>query len=84
MEELFLGSFKWIILIFLAGFIGYFGKQMAKKILCILGWGSNHRCDKIQDKEESELSEKYRYKIEKQKLKLEKKRVKEEGKSLDD
>ncbi|MBN1635788.1 MAG: hypothetical protein JW920_04710, partial [Deltaproteobacteria bacterium] len=32
-QEIFMEALKWIVLIFLAGFIGYFGRHLSKKII---------------------------------------------------
>lgn len=63
---------KWIITIFIAGFIGYFGKFLAKTII-----------SKLRKRKEEKL-DKYKYKLEKEKLKLEKKKLKMEKKKLKD
>ena len=63
---------KWVVVVFLAGFIGYFGKLLAKKISRRLG--SN--ADNSAKAEPAKTTEDLDYKLEKKKLKLEKKRLK--------
>lgn len=68
----------WAAVIFVAGFIGYFGKYLSKVILGKIHKKGPHG---PKGKEVQSLSkEDYKYKIEKQKLKLEKKRMKAEEK----
>ena len=70
---------KWVALIFVAGFIGYFGKYLAKFLI-----GRFHRrtvdsspgTRSAEDKED-----KSDYKVEKKRLKLEVKRQKKKGES---
>lgn len=66
----------WAAVVFIAGFIGYFGKYLSKIIL-----GKVHKKGPHGPKKDQPASkEDYKYKIEKQKLKLEKKRMKMEDK----
>ncbi|MBW2976997.1 hypothetical protein KY347_06135 [Candidatus Woesearchaeota archaeon] len=74
-ETLIYNIIKWILIVFAAGFVGYFGKYLSKSIIA-----------KFRKKEEAEKkqiiihkhesADKYRAKIEKQRLKLEKKKLK--------
>ena len=75
--ELIVEISKWVLIVFVAGFIGYFGKYLSKIIIA--------KFSKKQKKEASqkivrqyESPEKYKYQaeIEKQKAKIEKKKLK--------
>ncbi len=67
----------WAAVVFIAGFIGYFGKYLSKLIL-----GKIHKKGPYGSKESAKPMSKreYDYNIEKQKLKMEKKRMKAEEK----
>ena len=68
----------WAAVVFVAGFIGYFGKYLSKLILGKVHKKGPHGS---KGKEGKPLGkEDYKYLIEKQKLKLEKKRMKSEEK----
>jgi len=49
--------FRWIVAIFVAGFIGYFGKFLAKIVI-----------SKLHKRKEKEKLDKYRFKLEKEKI----------------
>jgi hypothetical protein len=70
----------WAIVIFIAGFIGYFGKYLSKLIL-----GRIHKSGPEGKKESSagrnKTKEEMEYDLEKKRLKLEKKRIKAEKKA---
>lgn len=69
----------WAAVIFVAGFIGYFGKYLSKLILGKIHKKGPHGPKKGETTQPMS-KEDYKYKIEKQKLKLEKKRMKMEEK----
>lgn len=73
-EETTITILKWVFIVFVAGFIGYFGKYLSKIIL-----GKVHKKGLHGKKEEpkSKADSKYGYKLEKKKLKAEKKKQKE-------
>ena len=56
---------KWAAIVFIAGFIGYFGKHLGKIIIL-----------KFRKEEPKRSLSKYEYKLEKKRLKSEKKRLK--------
>lgn len=72
-NELVIEILRWVGIVFVAGFIGYFGRYLSKIII-----------NKFRKKEpeaktvihQYESPEKYKAKVEKEKLKLEKKRLK--------
>lgn len=74
-------ALKWIAVIFVAGFIGYFGKYLSKIILAKVhkkgpeGKSESSPSKPIKTKEEMD------YELEKKRLKLEKKRIKAEKKA---
>ncbi|MBO8181277.1 MAG: hypothetical protein H0Z28_00610 [Archaeoglobus sp.] len=67
-------AIKWIIVVFIAGFIGYFGKYLGKILIAKFHERKKVRAKK-KTEEEIEL-EKERLKLEKKKLKIEKKKRK--------
>ena len=69
--SLLLTAIKWALIVFIAGFIGYFGKYLGKILIARF-----HRKKELA--KDLEL-EKERIKLEKKKLKLEKKKKKLEG-----
>lgn len=69
----------WAAVVFIAGFIGYFGKYLSKIILGKVHKKGPHGSKKGETTQPMS-KEDYKYKIEKQKLKLEKKRMKMEEK----
>jgi len=76
--SLLLEVLKWIVIVFIAGFIGYFGKYMSKIIIAKL---HKRKLEKLErEKEEEWKNKKYEYKIQKKKIKLEKKKMKLEKK----
>jgi len=76
-QELVYEVVKWVLIVFVAGFIGYFGRHFAKLII------EKFRKKEVEPKNitiKVENSDKDKYKLEKKKLKLEKKRLKNERK----
>lgn len=71
MEITFTEVIKWIIIVFIAAFIGYFGKRLGE---WIIGKVKKEKQEKARSPEE--VKAKYKYKLEKQKLKLKKKKLK--------
>jgi hypothetical protein len=69
----------WIAVIFIAGFIGYFGKYLSKLILGKIHKKGPHG-PKTGEPGKPVGKNEYDYKIEKEKLKLKKKRMKMEDK----
>jgi hypothetical protein len=69
----------WAAVVFIAGFIGYFGKYLSKIILGKIHKKGPHG-PKTSGTPQPMSKEDYKYKIEKQKLKLEKKKMKMEEK----
>jgi hypothetical protein len=67
---------KWIGIVFVAGFIGYFGKFLAIKIISRF----SKKKESAPAKPNSPTKEELDYKLEKKRLKLEKKRIKKEKK----
>jgi hypothetical protein len=66
---------KWVLVVFVAGFIGYFGKYLSKIIIAKFSKKKKQEAAQtIIHKHES--AGKYKAKIAKQKAKLEKKRLK--------
>ena len=65
---------KWVGIVFLAGFIGYFGRYLSKLVI------ANLRKEPKQTVKPrtvaSKTPSKYEYKLEKKRLKLEKKKLK--------
>ncbi len=74
-NELILEIIKWVLIVFVAGFIGYFGKHLSKLILAKFSKKQKQETAKTII-HQHESPEKYKAKIEKEKLKLEKKRLK--------
>ena len=70
-NELIFEIIKWTLIVFVAGFIGYFGKHLGKMIT-----GSFSKKKPEQTAVHSESFDKNQTKIEKKKLKLEKKKLK--------
>ena len=68
---------KWMAVVFVAGFIGYFGKYLSKLIISKL-----HKKKEVAIRLPYEKESKYKYKLEKERLKLEKKKLKLEKKKL--
>ena len=50
-QEIFMEVLKWIIIVFLAGFIGYFGRHLSKKVI------EGFRSDTAKDQPAGEISE---------------------------
>ena len=81
-EALVIEIIKWILIVFIAGFIGYFGRHLGK--ILIAKFGKKQKQEQAQTIiHKHESAEKYkaeaikaRAKLEKKKLKLEKKRLK--------
>ena len=85
---------KWVLIVFAAGFIGYFGRYLSMLILERIHKKEKKEIDEevdryLKEKQQpqptneasSEAAEKYKYKLEKKRLKAEKKRLKEEEKN---
>ncbi len=75
MNQTAIAAIKWTLVVLLAGFIGYFGKHLAKLII------NQFKKEKPEPKNitinmPGDESTKYKYKLEKKKLKLEKGRLK--------
>ncbi len=74
MNEPVAGALKWVSVVLIAGFIGYFGKYLAMIII------KRIRKEKPETnvviKTESDEAEKLTYKLEKKRLKLEEKKLK--------
>ena len=70
---------KWVALIFVAGFIGYFGKYFAKILIGRLHESRVERSSVSQSAEDNKSTSDY--KVEKKRLKLEMKRQKKTGDS---
>jgi hypothetical protein len=70
---------KWVALIFVAGFIGYFGKYLAKILIGRLYKSRVERYSVAQPAEDNKRTSDY--KVEKKRLKLEMKRQKKTGDS---
>jgi len=83
-QEIFMEALKWIILIFLAGFIGYFGRHLSKKTIERFRTGSGNvqqsgkNSELISEPPDEKLKE--RKKLEKDRVKLEKKNRKAQKK----
>lgn len=79
-QELIIGIIKWTLIVFIAGFIGYFGKRLAKVIIDRSRKKEPEAKKIIHQYESPEKytaqKEKYKAKLEKKKLKLEKKKLK--------
>ena len=71
--------FKWVALVFVAGFIGYFGKYLAKILIGRLHESRVERSSVSQSAEDNKSTSDY--KVEKKRLKLEMKRQKKTGDS---
>tara|TARA_Y100000310_G_C20476082_1_gene712489 strand:- start:390 stop:638 length:249 start_codon:yes stop_codon:yes gene_type:complete len=68
---------KWVFIVFVAGFIGYFGRYLSKLVIKYFGKNKSSEVKtEVHHHYESGEKEKYKAKIEKKKLKLEKKRLK--------
>ncbi|MEJ2067530.1 MAG: hypothetical protein P8Y09_06230 [Deltaproteobacteria bacterium] len=70
---------KWVALIFVAGFIGYFGKYLAKILIGRLHKSRMERSSVAQPAEDNKSASDY--KAEKKRLKLEMKKQKKAGDS---
>lgn len=74
----------WAIVIFIAGFIGYFGKYLSKLVLRKIHKGGPENKPKegasTKEAPEKKSKEELEYDLEKKRLKLEKKRLKAEKK----
>ncbi|MDP7179707.1 MAG: hypothetical protein QF824_00355 [Candidatus Woesearchaeota archaeon] len=64
---------KWVFIVFVAGFIGYFGRYLSKWVIGLFR-GKKADSGTVVNHRDGD------YKIEKKKLKLEKKRLKKVGK----
>ncbi|MFH1308052.1 MAG: hypothetical protein ABIH72_04325 [archaeon] len=78
-QELIIEVLKWILIVFIAGFIGYFGKYLSKIIIAKIHKKPQQAQTIIH---QHESSEKYKAGIQKQKAKVEKKKIKLEKKKL--
>jgi len=74
-QELVTEIIKWVLIVFIAGFIGYFGKYLSKIIIAKIH-KKPQQAQTIIHHHESPGKYKYKAKIEKQKAKVEKKRLK--------
>lgn len=74
MNEPVAGALKWVSVVLIAGFIGYFGKYLA--IIIIRRIRKEKPETNIVIKTESDEAEKLTYKLEKKRLKLEEKKLK--------
>lgn len=69
----------WIAIVFIAGFIGYFGRHLSKIIISFFSK------EKEESKKPSKSSKnKYESKLAKERYKLEKERLEQERKKLDE
>jgi hypothetical protein len=80
---------KWILLVFIAGCIGYFGKYIGMQIIGLMRRRKTRaqQGSGVPGKEDTEtpgIRDKYDYKLEKKRLKYEKKRLKEQEKNKKD
>ncbi|MCD6495925.1 MAG: hypothetical protein J7K54_01510 [Candidatus Aenigmarchaeota archaeon] len=66
---------KWAAVIFIAGFIGYFGKYLSKLIIARVHKNGPEAKSETSAKR-PETPEEIKYRLEKKRLKLEKKRIK--------
>lgn len=76
-EEITLTILKWIFIVFVAGFIGYFGKYLSKRIIARI---HKKGPEAKQAPSIEVVKTKYGYKLEKKKLKVEKKKQKKHKK----
>jgi len=74
MNEPVAGALKWVFIVLIAGFIGYFGKYLAMIIIRRIRKETPET--NIIIKTESDEAEKLTYKLEKKRLKLEEKKLK--------
>ncbi len=68
---------KWAVVVFAAGFVGYFGKHLSKWIISL--FGKKEKASKSQPSDaalKAKYKAKYKYKLEKQRLKALKKKKK--------
>ena len=81
-NELIIKILTWVLIIFVAGFIGYFGRHLSKIIIAKFSKKKEpvqtiiHQHESPEKYKSKAEIEKQRAKIEKKKLKLEKKRLK--------
>lgn len=73
---------KWALIVFAAGFIGYFGKHLGGIIIAKFSKKKKQEPQTIIHQHESSGKYKYKAEIEKQKAKVEKKKLKIEKKGL--
>ncbi len=69
---------KWILVIFIAGFIGYFGKYLSKLVIARLH--KKKPAEKPVEEKPQKSKDEIDYDLEKKRLKLEKKRIKAQKK----
>ena len=81
-QELILEIIKWVLIVFVAGFIGYFGKYLSKIIIAKFGKKKKQEPQTIVHQYESPEKYKSKAEIEKQKAKIEKKKLKIEKKRI--
>ena len=74
MNEPVAGALKWVLVVLVAGFIGYFGKYLA--MIIIRRIRKEKPETNVVIKTESDEAEKLTYKLEKKRLKLEEKKLK--------
>lgn len=73
----------WVFIVFVAGFIGYFGRHLAKRIIAKFSKKKEQKPSQtIIHQHESPEKYKFKAEIEKQKAKIEKKKLKIEKKRL--
>jgi len=77
-KETLLSILKWVLIVFAAGFVGYFGRHLSKIIIGLFSKESKSKTKREMKDEDYE--EKLEKKKSKNKYKLEKKRLKNEQK----
>lgn len=75
MSESVAEALKWVIVVLVAGFIGYFGRYLAMILIRKMGKEKSETRNGII-KERSDKAEKSKYKLEKKRSKLEVKKLK--------
>lgn len=80
-QELIIRIITWVLIVFIAGFIGYFGKYLSKIIIAKIH-KKPQQAQTVIHKHESAGKYRYKAEIEKQKAKVEKKRLKIDKKRL--
>ncbi|MEA2037757.1 MAG: hypothetical protein U9O94_09685 [Nanoarchaeota archaeon] len=77
MNEILREALKWAGIVLLAGFVGYFGKHLAKALIEKISKKKKEKPQKEKVIKVSSDDSKYKYKLEKKRLKLQKKKLKD-------